>query len=650
MCGLAGVFTRPCHTHDALLEIVGRMTASIAHRGPDDFGAWSDSQAGVALGFRRLAIIDLSSNGHQPMRSSTERFTIVFNGEIYNHDAIRSELRALGHRFRGHSDTEVILAAFEQWGIADSLRRFVGMFAMAVWDARERALSVARDRMGKKPLFIGQDAGLVTFASELKALRTVPLFRPAIDRDSLAAYLRYLYVPGPRSILTSVKKLGPGHLLTIRNPSAPLPASTAFWSLEDVAAAGEEDGFRGSDEDAVDAFEGLLRDAVATRMCADVPLGAFLSGGIDSSTVVSLMQSQSPRPIRTFSVAFDVPEHNEAHYAAAVAQHLGTDHTEVTLGGRDALDVVPKLATIYDEPFADASQIPTYLVCREARREVTVALSGDGGDEVFGGYNRYISGEVLISRLARVPRPARRLIGAAIGSIGTDGWDRVYGSLKPLMPRRLRYRLPGQKLHRLGRLMRQDSEAAMYRSLVSQWMDAEGLVPGASQIADATTSAMRAARPQRLLSRMMLADQSSYLVEDQMTKVDRASMAVSLEVRVPILDHRVVEFAWRLPESLKVRNATGKWILRQVLYRYVPRHLVDREKMGFSVPIGNWLRGPLRDWAESLLSKTNLPNDGLLAAEPIRQAWRGVARGDDQSALGLWAVLMFQQWRQEWAA
>lgn len=649
MCGVAGLFGFPRRPRAALIELVERMSGAMTHRGPDDAGSWVDEHAGVALGFRRLAIIDLSANGHQPMRSASGRYTIVFNGEIYNHASLRAALAASGAPpFRGHSDTEVALAAFERWGVAGALPRFAGMFAIAVWDAHARALSLARDRMGKKPLFITALPGLVAFASELKALRHVPGFDDTLDRDAIASYLRFLYVPGPRSVFRQVRKLEPGHLLTIADPAAALPAAEPFWSLAATAASKQQVPFRGSDAHAVDALETLLRDAVGTRMCADVPLGAFLSGGIDSSTVVALMQAQAGRPVRTFSVGFDVPEHNEAHHAAAVARHLGTAHTEIMLTGRDALDVVPRLATIYDEPFADASQIPTWLMCREARREVTVALSGDGGDEVFGGYNRYVHGARMMRGLGRVPRPARRLVAAGIGAVGTDRWDRAYRVVAPVIPPPMRHRLPGHKLHRLGRLMGATGDAAMYRALVSQWQHPERVVTGAGEHRDAVDAAMVGSGVRGLLSRMMLADQSSYLVEDQMTKVDRASMAVSLEVRVPLLDHRVVEFAWGLPEPLKVRDGVGKWVLRQVLYRHVPAALVEREKMGFSVPVGAWLRGPLREWAESLLAPERLSAGDLLSPAPVRCEWHRLLRGDDQLALGLWAVLMLQQWREQW--
>jgi len=650
MCGFAGLLSASTRSVEQLTAAVERMSATIEHRGPDDSGVWTEPEAGVALAFRRLAIVDLSAHGHQPMQSPSRRFTIAFNGEVYNHDELRRELRALGFTFRGHSDTEVLLAAFEAWGIPAALERFLGMFAMAVWDARTRTVTLARDRMGKKPLFVYADGGgLVTFASELKALRAAPAFDAAIDRDALASYLRYLYVPGPQSIYARVRKLEPGHYLEIRDARAALPESRPFWSLHDVVSRAEADPFTGSDEDAVDELERLLTRAVGDRMFADVPLGAFLSGGIDSSTIVALMQRQSARPVKTFSIAFDEAEHNEAEHAARVARHLGTDHTEFLVTGREALEVVPKLADIYDEPMADASQVPTFLVCGLARREVTVALSGDGGDEIFGGYNRYVHGQRMLRRVGSIPAPARWLIAAGIGSVGTDGWDRAYRAVSPLMPEPLRHRLPGDKLHKLGRLMRHDGEAAMYRSLVSAWTDPRALVHGATHGPGALERTLAARSPAGLLERMMLADQSTYLVDDQMVKVDRASMAVSLEVRVPILDQRVIEFSWRLPSHLKVRDGVSKWALRQVLYRHVPREIIERPKMGFSVPIGAWLRGPLREWAESLLEPRRLVDGELLRPEPIRRAWSTVVGGSDASALGIWSVLLFQQWRARWS-
>lgn len=650
MCGLAGILTSSGARAEEMSRDVTRMIDPISHRGPDDEGTWIQSDAGVALGFRRLAIIDLSAAGHQPMASRTTRFTIVFNGEIYNAERIRPELVAAGATFRGHSDTEVILAAFEQWGIIEAVRRFEGMFAMAVWDAERRELSLVRDRLGKKPLFVYWQPGLLTFGSELKSLSAGPAFDRALDLDALAEFLRYLYVPGPRCIYARVKKLPPGHILTVRDVRAPLPKPVAYWSVREAAARGLSDPFTGSDEEAVDEFDRLLFGAVRDRMQADVPLGALLSGGIDSSAVVALLQEQSARPVKTFSIAFEAAEHNEAHHAAAVARHIGTEHTEVMLTGEDALAVVPKLADIFDEPHGDTSQIPAYLICGVARRDVTVALSGDGGDEVLGGYNRYTYGERMLERMMRVPTPARRLVAAGIGSVSAEGWNRAHRLMTPVLPSRFRQRLPGDKVHKIGRLLGADSLPRMYRSLVSVWQDAESLLVHDGQREDTIMRLLAEPRPARLVDRMMLADQRTYLTDDQLAKVDRVSMAVSLEVRVPLVDHRLVEFAWRLPARMKIRDGEGKWILRQVLYRRVPRALLDRPKMGLSVPLGSWLRGPLRPWAEELLDEQRIAREGVLRPGAIRAAWRGVLAGRDEVALGLWSVLMFQAWRERWLA
>jgi asparagine synthase (glutamine-hydrolysing) len=624
------------------------MIACLAHRGPDDDGVWVDAPAGVGLGFRRLAIVDLSEQGHQPMRSPSGRFTIVFNGEVYNHRQLRSELESAGARFRGHSDTEVILAAFERWGIAPAVERFIGMFAMGVWDAEARTLSLVRDRMGIKPLFVYARPGLVTFGSELKALVAGPCFDRALDADALTDYLRYLYVPGPRTIYRHAAKLLPGHILTIRDPAAPLPPSEPYWSVHDVARRGLADPFTGSDDEALDELHRLLADAVELRKEADVPLGALLSGGIDSSTVVALLQAATPRPVKTFSVAFDVEEHNEARHAARVAEHLGTDHTEVLVTGRDALAVVPRLAEMFDEPHADTAQIPAYLICGVARRDVTVALSGDGGDEVYGGYNRYTHGEGMMQRMLQVPRPARRAIAAGIGALSPGAWDRAHRAVAPVLPGGLRHRLPGEKLHKVARLMHADSVPHMYRSLVSVWPRPECLVAMPRAGDDPVERVLESDGFPRLLDRMMLADQLMYLPDDQLEKVDRVSMAVSLEMRVPLLDHRLVEFAWRLPAHMKIRDGQGKWLLRQLLYRLVPRDIVDRPKMGFSVPLDHWLRGELCPWAEELLSVEQLERDGVLHAAPIRRAWSELKGGRSEHALGLWSVLVFQAWRQRW--
>lgn len=632
------------------LEQVARaMTAPIAHRGPDDEGVWTEPSAGLTLGFRRLAIIDLSEHGHQPMQSPSGRFTVVFNGEVYNHAVLRETLEREGWRFRGHSDTEVICAAFERWGIEAAVREFIGMFAMAVWDAASRRLSLIRDRLGIKPLFYFHRPGVVTFGSELKALVAGPGFDGALDDDALGAYLRYLYVPAPRTIFRHVRKLLPGHILTVGGPEVDLPEPVPYWSLEDVYRAGRADSFRGTDPEAVDELTRLLSDAVRLRMQADVPLGALLSGGIDSSTVVALMQANASRPTRTFAIGFTDAEYNEAQHAARIARRLGTDHTELMVSGEDALSVVPQLPDLFDEPFADPSQIPTYLVCRLARQDVTVALTGDGGDEVFAGYHRYLQGEQLIGQLGRVPRPVRRVAAAVAGAGGPAFWDRTYRTVAPLLPASQRHRLPGEKVAKLGNLLRWDSQADMYRSLLSAWQHPEDLLVHAGKRSSRVEEELYRTRGVPLSDRMMLVDQGTYLADDLLAKVDRASMAVSLEARVPLLDHRVVEFGWRLPRSFKVRDGQGKWLLRQVLHQFVEPALVDRPKMGFSVPVAAWLRGPLRRWGEEVLFAGGV-RDERLRVDRVRATWNEFQNGRSDAALGLWAVLMFQAWRLRWSA
>jgi asparagine synthase (glutamine-hydrolysing) len=621
------------------------MADAIVHRGPDDSGVWVDSPAGIALGFRRLAIVDLSEQGHQPMRSASGRYIIVFNGEVYNHRSLRRELETYGRGFRGHSDTEVILAAFEQWGIERATRRFVGMFAIALWDVSRQELSLIRDRLGIKPLFVYHHNGLVSFGSELKALFAGPEFDRILDTAALTSYLRYLYVPAPQSIFRHAFKLLPGHILTIADPTAPLPPSVPFWSAEAAARDGQMAQFPGGDDEAVAELETLLTDAVRLRMQADVPLGALLSGGIDSSTVVALMQASADRPVKTFTIGFDQRDFNEALHARAVANHLGTDHTDLHLTGEDALAVVPRLAEMFDEPLADPSQIPTFLVCELARREVTVALTGDGGDELFGGYNRYIQGERLIAGFERWPSVLRRFSASGLTSVSPRTWNRMRDTLRPVFPAAARTRLLGEKMHKLGGLLRAGSTQGMYRSLLSAWQDPQDLVVGGRAAGD-PDGVLESDAALGLMERMMLADQTSYLPDDLLAKVDRASMAVSLEARVPILDHRVVELSWRLPRKYKVRDGRGKWILREILYKHVPRALVDREKMGFSVPLAQWLAGPLRNWAGDLLLSGE--TEGLLRSMVVRREWDQFLAGDSTNAAGIWAVVMFRAWQNHW--
>ena len=689
MCGLAGFWQSSSGKTGVSFEVIaGRMTAALTHRGPDDAGVWVDDEAGLALGHRRLSVVDLSPAGHQPMLSACGRYVIAFNGEIYNHLELRAELERLDSglrrddgsdddfRWRGHSDTETLLACFAAWGVEQTLQRCVGMFAIALWDCQTRTLTLARDRLGEKPLYygwVGQGPERAfVFGSELKALRAYPGFANAVNREALAEYLRFCYVPAPLSIYEDIYKLEPGCLL--RMTGAPrLSGDDAFeitrwWSLNDVIAAGEQSPIT-DDADAVQALETCLGDAVRAQSLADVPLGAFLSGGVDSSTIVALMQQQAREeggaPVKTFTIGFDEQGFDEAPHARAVARHLGTDHHEMRVNAQMAMDVIAELPWMYDEPFADSSQIPTHLICRAARVHVTVALSGDGGDELFGGYNRYLWGPRIWNRLSWLPHPIRRSLGHAIQTVPVASWDALSGFAGVS-------RL-GDKAHklaaRLGSVRDMDD---LYWSLVSEWSDPGSLVIGGSaslrrgavdpptKLFDPSGSP-RAFGPRddnmdggshdaRMLDRlgpverMMFRDSCSYLPDDILCKVDRAAMACSLETRVPFLDHRVVELAWRLPMDMKIRNSQGKWALRQVLYKYVPRELIERPKAGFAIPVGQWLRGPLRDWAESLLSEQRLIQEGYLHAAPIRQAWAEHLSGKRDWTGRIWTVLMFQAW------
>jgi len=650
MCGFAG-FLASSHAAgpDTLGATAVRMAQTLHHRGPDDGGVWVDAEAGIALGFRRLAILDLSPEGHQPMLSACGRYVVAFNGEIYNYRAIRKELekQPIGPTpsFRGSSDTEVLLAAVCRWGLERAVRRFVGMFAFALWDRKERMLHLVRDRIGEKPLYYGWMGGTFLFGSELKALQAHPAFEGAVDRAALAAYVQHSYVPGPYCIYKGLRKLTPGTILTLgatRPGTTPTPES--YWDARQVADAGMSAPFRGSEADAVDHLDRLLREAIAQQMMADVPLGAFLSGGIDSSTVVALMQAQSTRPVETFTIGFHEQGYDEAVHAKAVARHLGTRHTELYITPGEAMGVIPALPTMYDEPFADVSQIPTSLVSQLARRSVTVSLSGDGGDELFAGYNRYLHFIRLWNRIKRIPVASRRKIAAVLKAVPTMGWDRVLGMARPVLARMLGVHIDGERVHRLADLVaRADGLGDLYLKSI-QTCCPDSLVLGATgprvRITDRVTWA-GFADPAHTV---MLLDLFTYLPDNILVKVDRASMGVSLESRAPFLDHRVVEFAWQLPMTMKIRGGRGKWLLRQVLYQYVPRDLVERPKMGFGVPIGAWLGGPLRDWAESLLEVRRLRAEGYFDPAPIRQRWEEHLAGRRDWRYFLWAILMFQAW------
>ncbi len=621
------------------------MADTLVHRGPDDAGVWCDADAGVALAHRRLSIIDLSPAGHQPMDSADGRYTIVFNGEMYNFEELRGELERAGVApvWRGHSDTEVLLAAVSAWGLDKSLARLVGMFAFALWDRASRSLHLARDRMGEKPLYYGWTRGAFSFGSELKALKAAPQFDTTVDRDALASFVECGWVPAPHSIYRDAKKLPPGTSLTFSPRDVATrawPEPRPYWSLTQAVSAGKQTPFQGSEADAVAALDQALRTAVRGQMVADVPLGAFLSGGIDSSTVVALMQAQSARPVRTFSIGFRESDYDESQQARAVARHLGSDHTELYVTPQEALSVVPRLPQIYDEPFADSSQIPTFLVAEMARRHVTVSLSGDGGDELFGGYSRYAWGAALHSRVGRLPVPLRSVAAGALTSLSPGTWDRLFRAASPVLPQAARQRQPGNKLHKLADALPYRSTEDLYARLLSLW-------PRSVVLGGNDSPASRDAAPTVALDvaeSMMLADAKTYLPEDILVKVDRAAMAVSLETRVPMLDHRVVELAWRLPMHLKIRGTRGKHVLRAVLAQYVPPALTERAKMGFSLPLDDWLRGPLRDWTEALLEPGRLRREGFLDAAPIHARWQEHLSGARNRQQSLWAILMFQAW------
>jgi asparagine synthase (glutamine-hydrolysing) len=642
MCGLAG-FLGGRLARDERRAAVMAMADRIAHRGPDDSGEWLDDRDGVAIGFRRLSIVDLSPAGHQPMLSASGRYVLAFNGEVYNFEDIRRELidEHAAPPFRGHSDTEVMLAAIEAWGVESAVRRFVGMFAMVLWDRDEKQLFLIRDRVGVKPLYYGSTGGSTGgslgraffFASELKALHAHPEFEAEVDRDALALYFRYTNVPAPFSIYKGIRKVTPGSMVIVSRDG--MTREVAYWSAAAVAEHGAEHRFSGNEDEAADRLDTLLRDAVRLRMIADVPLGVFLSGGIDSSVVTALMQAQSSVPVKTFSIGFAEEEFNEAVHAARVARHLGTEHTEMYVHAAEAMAVIPKLPAMYDEPFADSSQIPTHLVSVLARRHVTVSLSGDGGDELFGGYYRYFLGQKAFRYMALVPRPLRGLTGRAMSSIPKPAWDRVLS----------RHSRAGERMHKLARIMRTRDEDAMYFELVSHWRN---VVAGAGDGDLPIRDRARWPRVHDPIERMMYFDLVSYLPDDLLVKVDRASMAVSLEAREPLLDHRLIEFAWTLPLSMKVRGGKGKWLLRKVLHRYVPEELIERPKMGFGIPIGEWMRGPLRDWAESLLDERRLRDEGFLDVKQIRAVWRAHLAGKGEWQHYLWTALMFQAWNEEW--
>lgn len=625
-------------------EILNRMGAALAHRGPDDSGSFHDDATGIGMAFRRLSILDLSPEGHQPMFSASGRYVIVFNGEVYNFEEIRRDLGA--HHWHGQSDTEVVLEAFEQWGVEVAVCRFVGMFAFAVWDRVELKLRLVRDRLGIKPLYYGHVGTNFVFASELKSIRQYPEFAGEVDRGALALYMRHNYVPSPHCIYKGLGKLWPGCILTLDSVYA-APQVRRYWEAKEIARTGMRTPLQASDAEAVEQLHRLLLESVRLRMISDVPLGAFLSGGVDSSVVVALMQAQSSRPVKTFSIGFHEHGYNEAAHAKTVATHLRTEHTELYVTPKDAQDVVPLLPLMYDEPFSDSSQVPTYLVSKLARGNVTVSLSGDGGDELFGGYDRYS----LIGKIWKYAKPFPRSVRAAAAhmfqTIPPRQVDQVFRLLRPFLPKALRIATPGDKAQKLATFLLRNSPEGLYYQALSLWDEPEEVVIGGVEPGTVRACIADFSNGASFEETMMLTDLVNYLPDDILTKVDRASMAVSLEARVPLLDHRVVEFAWTLPPSLRNRKGKSKWILRQVLYKYVPPGLIERPKMGFGLPIGYWLRGPLRGWAEALLDEKKLQNEGYFNPRPIRRIWKAYLAGQGAWQYHLWDVLMFEEWLEK---
>lgn len=648
MCGIAGVFDpKARRAPEVRARITEAMALTMAHRGPDQTGVWADPDTGVAFAHRRLSIVDLTDAGRQPMLSASARSVICYNGEVYNAEEHRALLGEPAPAWRGHSDTEPLLEACERVGVARAVDAAIGMFAFAFWDRSTRTMTLARDRLGIKPLFhCVLSTGEHVFASELRAFFAHPDFEAEVDPNGLEFFLRYSYVPYPHTVLRGVTQVPPGHIREIAADGS--YADRAFWSLADVQADGANArAIRGdvtaAHEDALtDELEALLRDAISRRMIADVPLGAFLSGGYDSSTVAALMQAEASQPVRTFSIGFDAPGYNEAEHAAAVAAHLGTEHTELMVDAQTAQDVVPKLAHIAGEPFGDSSLIPTFLVSEMAREHVTVALSGDGGDELFAGYNRHIQGQRFDRTIRRIPSSLRRAAASGARALSPQTWERVGA----VIPARHRPSALGDKIHKYARVLDTDDDA-FHLSMTRQWHGDAPLTHGAHEPMTVMTDPSVARLVPDFVERMQYRDMLAYLPGDILTKVDRASMAASLEARVPLLDHRVVAFAWRLPIALKLREGRGKHLLRKVLYRHVPPHLLDRPKQGFAVPLDAWLRGPLRDWGENLLGETRLRQSGLLDVDLVRDAWTQHQARRENNQHALWSVLMWEAWRDE---
>jgi asparagine synthase (glutamine-hydrolysing) len=656
MCGFAGFVGEI----GGVADILTRMAKVLHHRGPDYQDIWIDQNSKVGLAHARLSILDMSPAGHQPMVSGSGRYVLVFNGEIYNHLILRDEIDKylVGNKWRGHSDTETLLSGFDAWGIKKTIEKTNGMFAFSVWDQENgmfafsvwdqenRTLTLGRDRIGEKPLYYGWQGGIFLFGSEIKVLKEYPMFQAEIDRDSLTLMLRYSAIPAPYSIYKGIRKLLPGTLLTLSEKSRAVELNS-YWDPHKVILRGIKQPFSGSPDEAVNEFEGLLTNAVSSQMITDVPLGAFLSGGIDSSTIVALMQAQSTQSVHTFTIGYQDEEYNEAESARAVAEYLGTNHTELYVSSQQAMDVIPELPTLYCEPFADASQIPTYLLSKLARQQVTVSLSGDGGDELFAGYNRHVFGLRVWNTLSRFPVSIRGVIAQLITSLSPYSYDRCVNILRRVLPRKLAQKNIGEKLHKLAGVMPASNQLEVYRLLVSHWAEPSELVINGHEPQTIQTDSSILDITDNFIQQMMAIDMMSFLPDDVLVKVDRAAMGVSLETRVPMLDHHVVEYAWSLPLDYKLRKGVSKWPLRQVLYKHVPKELIERPKMGFSIPLHTWLRGPLREWAENLLNETRLRQEGFLNPSLVRKKWDEHLSEKYNRQYQLWNVLMFQAWLEQ---
>lgn len=639
MCGIAGCW-HPDGLNDDATSAVRRMTDAIAHRGPDGEGQWVDAAAGIGLGHRRLSILDLSPSGAQPMASPSGRYLLTFNGEFYNWRELRAEEERHGAQWRGHSDTEVFLSACDRLGVAEAVRRSAGMFACGIWDREARALTLVRDRLGEKPLYYGWASGMLLFGSELKALRAHPAWRGTIDRGALTLFLRHNYIPAPYSIYENAKKLPPGTMVTFRAGGVAWPEPVPYWSLREVAERGAADPFRGSPEEIDRQLEALLTRVIGDEMVADVPLGAYLSGGIDSSLIVALMQAQSARPVKTFTIGFHEGGYNEAEHAKAVAKHLGTEHTEFYAQPSDALAVVPSLPTMFDEPFADVSQIPTWLVANMARKHVTVSLSGDGGDEGFAGYNRYFVAPKVWRSLSPIPAGLRHAAARAAWAVKPTTWDRALG----VLPKGVTRGMTGDRVHKLAGLFALPDREAVYLAINSHFRDPASVVVNGFEPPTTMTDASRHPRVDGYVPHMMALDTITYLPDDILVKVDRTAMAVSLESRAPLIHHDVLEFAWRIPQAQRIVGMRGKMPLRRILHRHVPQELVERPKTGFGVPIDSWLRGPLKTWAADLLTPTSLERHSLFRSEPVQALWREHQAGTRNWQYLLWDVLMAVAW------